>query len=916
MTLVLILVFGVLFGMIGGAAEGDEGFVFGALLGILAGLYTALRVKFGRIERRVKEAEEALNILSAVATPTGSTVSSKPPVAATPETPVPEFASEISPTEAATRTVVNDGPTGPAASTKDSPDPWLDDDRDAFRRPPGAAAADRLFTAVGGFFTTGNIVVKVGLVVLFFGVSFLIKFAHDKAMLPVEFRLAGIAAVGIGLLVVGWKLRGRNPNYAMTLQGGAVGILYLTVFGAARLYHVLPTSIAFALMIGLVLLSGALAVLQNAPTLAAFGSAGGFLAPVLTSTGQGSHVALFSFYALLNLGIFGIAWFKAWRILNWLGFVFTFVIATAWGARYYAPVHFASTEPFLILFTLFYIAITVLFATRQPPRLRRLVDGSLVFGVPAVGFALQSRLVRVIEFGLAYSSLILGAFYVVLAFVLWRRYRDDMRLLAESFLALGVIFASLSIPLALDGHWTAAAWSLEATGIIWIGLRQTRIAARAFGVLLQIGAASLFFLQAEVQTTTPAVFNSAYVGSIMIAAAGLLSAYLYARYRVAVHRYEEPLEIVLLAWGLIWWLGAGINEIVRHLPAADEGAALIAFSAFSALGLSAIARRLDWDSAGRPAMGLLPALALIAGVDFAAHAGDGPFRQPYAIAWTVGLVVNFGLLARFAGNWGERWRGPWHAGSLYLVCFLAAWAATAFVDRSTDLSDAWIFSTAALVPAVLIIALVRSGDRIAWPVARFEDSYRRIGLFPIAVILGLWIIASVTQEGDPTPLSYIPIFNPIDVTGLLILLSLLVWWFDGRTAGTMQKIEPRHIVVMLGLLCFFWFNAILFRTVHHTTGTPYDFSLMWRAPTLQSTISLAWTLLGSAAMALAALKLQMRELWIAGAILLGLVIVKLFTVDLADIGTVARIVSFMGVGLLLLVIGYFAPLPPRTEGKE
>jgi uncharacterized membrane protein len=60
----------------------------------------------------------------------------------------------------------------------------------------------------------------------------------------------------------------------------------------------------------------------------------------------------------------------------------------------------------------------------------------------------------------------------------------------------------------------------------------------------------------------------------------------------------------------------------------------------------------------------------------------------------------------------------------------------------------------------------------------------------------------------------------------------------------------------------------------------------------------------------------MRELWIAGAILLGLVIVKLFTVDLADIGTVARIVSFMGVGLLLLVIGYFAPLPPRTEGKE
>jgi len=41
------------------------------------------------------------------------------------------------------------------------------------------------------------------------------------------------------------------------------------------------------------------------------------------------------------------------------------------------------------------------------------------------------------------------------------------------------------------------------------------------------------------------------------------------------------------------------------------------------------------------------------------------------------------------------------------------------------------------------------------------------------------------------------------------------------------------------------------------------------------------------------------------------VVAKLFLIDLADIGTVARIVSFIGVGLLLLIIGYFAPIPPR-----
>ena len=74
-----------------------------------------------------------------------------------------------------------------------------------------------------------------------------------------------------------------------------------------------------------------LAVLQDARALAVLGIVGGFLAPMLASTGSGNHVALFSYYAMLNSAIFGIAWFKAWRVLNVLGFVFTFGIGSAVG---------------------------------------------------------------------------------------------------------------------------------------------------------------------------------------------------------------------------------------------------------------------------------------------------------------------------------------------------------------------------------------------------------------------------------------------------------------------------------------------------------------------------------------------------------------------------------------------------------
>ena len=103
-------------------------------------------------------------------------------------------------------------------------------------------------------------------------------------------------------------------------------------------------------MVLIAALSAALAVLQGSPAFALLAITGGFLAPILASSGNGDHVVLFSYYVVLNAAILVIAWFKAWRPLNLAGFVFTFVIATLWGVLHYRPEDFATTEPFLILF--------------------------------------------------------------------------------------------------------------------------------------------------------------------------------------------------------------------------------------------------------------------------------------------------------------------------------------------------------------------------------------------------------------------------------------------------------------------------------------------------------------------------------------------------------------------------------------
>src|SRR5690606_22835302 len=219
-----------------------------------------------------------------------------------------------------------------------------------------------------------------GIVVVFFGAAFLLRYAAERGMLPIEYRLMGTAVGAIVLLGIGWRLRDSRRDYAVVLQGGAVGVLYLTIFAAFRLYGLIPASITFALLLTVVACSAALAVAQNAMPLAVLGSSGGFLAPVLASTQSGDHVALFSYYAVLNAGVLAVAWFRAWRFLNWLAFVFTFGIGSIWGVEYYEPVLLATTEPFLVFFFALFVAVSILVAHRQPPQLRGYIDGTLVFG--------------------------------------------------------------------------------------------------------------------------------------------------------------------------------------------------------------------------------------------------------------------------------------------------------------------------------------------------------------------------------------------------------------------------------------------------------------------------------------------------------------------------------------------------------
>ncbi|MET1081151.1 MAG: DUF2339 domain-containing protein [Pseudomonas sp.] len=469
-----------------------------------------------------------------------------------------------------------------ADATRQEPSPWVAEAVESPApppRPPAQAPEPRQpsivehgFELAKAWLFGGNTVLRIGVVLLFLGLAFLLRYATEGMVVPLEARYAGVAASAMALLGLGWWLRLRNPNYGLMLQGAGIAVMYLTVFAAMRLHPLLDPKAALGLLVLVTLCSAILAVTQNALGLAVAAALGGFAAPILTSTGSGNHVALFSYFILLNGGIFAIAWFKAWRLLNLVGFVGTFGIGFAWGLKNYAPELLGSTEPFLLLFFLMYVAIGLLFARRKlreaaaageaplerdallrwSARQGDYVDGTVLFGPPLVGFGLQVALVRHLEFGAAFSALGLGLFYLTLATLLARRTAGRASLLVETCLALGVVFASLAIPLGLDASWTSAAWAVEGAGIYWLGLRQGRRLARAFALLLQAGAALAFLPGLRVGMDS--LLQGSPLGALMLGLA-LSFSYWQLRQRATAPAVLSDRQGRLLPWLAVAGLG-------------------------------------------------------------------------------------------------------------------------------------------------------------------------------------------------------------------------------------------------------------------------------------------------------------------------------------------------------------------------
>jgi uncharacterized membrane protein len=760
----------------------------------------------------------------------------------------------------------------------------------------------------------GNILAKIGVVLLFFGIASGLKLAIDFGFFPASVRLLLATVAGVAMLAFGYT-RSRVEKHRMfglSLQGGGFGVLYLVTYFALARYAYIDHTTAFVLFAALGIGCLVLAVRLEGEPLAVLGISGAFLAPLIASTGAGSHTVLFSFYTVLVVLVLAVNWLRAWRMLMLTAFTFTLTTGMSWASLRFHPEFFASTEAFLILFTVLYSVAPILsaFAGRASPA--HWADTALLFGTPIAAALSQTWLLDRAGYShvvLAWSAVGAGLYYSVLAAVLHtRRPAERVRL---AYAGIAAAFYTLAVPLAFGVQVTTALWAAEGLALAWYGLASARRFGYAAGVMLQL-VAGVYFLIGWHRTSIIPVLNDTYFGCIVIAACGAATA--WATRRQAAWPSAGLIQVLSAlagGWALGWWLTANAAEIFRFAPNDHKIALYTALLIVTAWSLVAIGRALAWT--GARYVGLLLAALSLLGALFAGWAPrtGHPLHDSMILALPAAFVSFYAMLIRQERDRFQALLSEAHVYALLLLALALLREALWTAEQLAPNVELWRLLAWQLVPCSLALLTIHLDRHRAWPVRDQHRAYLLGGALPLLfAALGAALVANFSHHGGGTALPYLPFASFFDVGQIAVVFTAWAWIATARSL--MDRETARLAGVLPAALAFVWLSAMAMRLAHHWGGVPFEADALIQSGFAQSILSLLWTAVALAVMIRASNK-RLRSAWFAGFVLLGIVAAKFVLIDVINEGTVTWTLSLIGVGLLILAASYFSPAPPKAR---
>lgn len=738
----------------------------------------------------------------------------------------------------------------------------------------------------------GNPVLKAAIAVLLIGVVLLLRFATEHWQFSLAVKLLFISGVSAAVIVFGYLLRNKNRSFALAVEGLGLAGLCLTLFFA---YYnlVIPNLVVASLcFIVVMLLTLWLSLKQQSVELALMAMLIAYFAPFTLPVRNATAIEFIAYYLLINISVAILSSLRPWKYLNQIAFLMTVVVGGS-----YAFYHgYIFERQVLTLLILAHAAIFIWLGFRFSQllaqddvatfQLKPILDLALVFGAPIVGYACLYLMYFEETAGQAAFSFL---FAVVFAGLYWlTKQHRQTKFIAQSYFSLMLIFSVLIPPILLPEQWSVIGWALQGVAVfIFAFIQHSKISRYlALGLFAVAGLSGLYYL-----VELPYFERSIYWVLSLSYAMVVVFSNSRAVFRKQLSTATTSILCLMMLSATSLWLWLGLDYFDGELATVQTLLAVVViYLLFNEVLLS---RQATWSWLLPKWLGLTPVSLTAAGLlfsrsyDGAVHWVSGAERLLFALFASVLCVLWLRPL------WTVRSDKEWV--SLGLLPILAMASLTLFPQHP--------YSSVVILP--LLFA--------AWCWWQQPDSdwrnfwYARSNL----IFMLMWMLCSQLLTEQAFYGYVLPILNPFDLVSIAMLVAIL--WMLNLQRKTHLDQDLTAVIMVLSLL---WLSSyVLLRALHLYLGTPINEIAVWQDATVQLSLTLLWVSLACIAMWIASLK-QLRALWILGSSILVIVTLKLVLLDLSNIGTLMRILSFFAAGLGMLLIAYIAPIPELDLAKN
>ena len=339
---------------------------------------------------------------------------------------------------------------------------------------------------------------RIGIVAILIGLSYFLKYAFENNWIGPGGRIA----IGLltGMVLILWSERFRARGYAAfsySLKAVGIGALYLSLWGAYQVYHLIPAAAAFVAMVIVTAATIVLAWSQDAEILASFAMIGGFATPALLSTGENHEVVLFSYVCLLDIAILALAILKPWRRLLWGSFAGTAILYVGWYAEYYDTDQRVLTVLYASAFAGLFALMPLVVRYEKPTDSTRIpLTLTLLPLINATSFFLALYAMYAQETStLTWYALALAAVYLGIGNAVKRRMPlVNVKVIQLLHVAIAIAFLTIAIPAKLNAHWITIGWLVESGALLWVSVKTKTEFLRYFAIAaLILGIARLLF---------------------------------------------------------------------------------------------------------------------------------------------------------------------------------------------------------------------------------------------------------------------------------------------------------------------------------------------------------------------------------------------------------------------------------------